>query len=580
MTDKQAETASSKEIYLRLLGYARPYWRAFIVAIIAMTALAIGEPMKAALMQPLLDNTFVEKNEDMLVLMPLMLIALFAFSGLAQYVSNVTLAWVSNKIVLDIREEMMAHLHVLPTQFFSDNASGNILSKINNDVGQVRNAATNVLLVIIKDTLTIIGLLAWMLYLDWKMTLLVFLIAPLIALVVASISQRMRSNSRKYLSALGEMTHVTEESINGNRVIKVFNSQEYEQKRFHDSANWVRRYEMKVINISSANVPIVQLIAASALALIIHIGSKGTMTVGTFVSFIAAMAMLSSPIKRLTSINEHLQRGLAAAESIFALLDTPAEPDEGTHRLERAEGKIEFRQLNLRYAHTDTAALNDINLTIQPGETVALVGRSGSGKSSLVNLIPRFFPPTSGQVFIDDHDITTLRLADLRLNLALVTQDLVLFNDTIANNIAYGSRGEIDREDIIKAARDAHALEFIEKMPDGLDTLVGEKGSRLSGGQRQRLAIARALLRNSPILILDEATSALDTESERKVQAALETAKVGRTTIVIAHRLSTIEDADRIVVMDKGRIVECGNHKELLAKDGAYASLHKLQFSE
>ncbi len=578
MTDSAA--ATGKQVYFRLLGYVKPYWKIFSFSLIAMIALAIAEPLKAALMKPLLDTTFVEKDPDMLVLMPMMLIGLFAFSGIAQYISTVSLAWVANKVVMDLREQMLNRILALPSQYFSDNTSGGLLSKMNYDVGQVRAAATNVLIVVVRDTLTIIGLLAWMLYLDWKMTLMVFVIAPLIALVVKAISHRMRNNSHSLQDAMGDMTHIAEEAVNGNRVIKVFDGQAYETKRFNEATNWVRRFEMKITNTSAANVPVVQLIAASALAVIIYIGSKGTMTVGAFVSFIAAMAMLSSPIKRLTSINEHLQRGIAAAESVFKLIDQHPEPDTGSRQLDRAQGTLQFNNVSLHYANSESTALNAINLSIQAGETLALVGRSGSGKTSLVNLIPRFYQPTAGQLLIDGIDITDIRLADLRRNLALVTQEVVLFNDTIANNIAYGLRQDASRDDIIAAAKAAHAMEFIEQLPNGLDTLIGEKGARLSGGQRQRLAIARAILKDAPILILDEATSALDTESERHVQAALENLKRGRTTIMIAHRLSTIENADRIIVMEQGHIVESGNHQSLLAANGTYAKLHNMQFCD
>lgn len=580
MTDSTTSTASSKEVYFRLLSYVRPYWKVFAFSLVAMVILALAEPMKAALMKPLLDTTFVEKDPDMLVLMPLMLVGLFAFSGIAQYISTVSLNWVANKVVMDLREQMLGSILALPSQYFSDHTSGGLLSKFNYDVGQVRAAATNVLIVIVKDSITIIGLLAWLLYLDWKMTLLVFVIAPLIALVVKAISHRMRRNSHNLQQAMGDMTHIAEETVNGNRVIKVFDGQNYEKQRFHQASNWVRRYEMKITTTAAANVPVVQLIAASALAVVVYIGSKGTMTVGSFVSFITAMALLSSPIKRLTSINEHLQRGLAAAESVFALLDQAPEPDHGTRPLAHAQGKIEFKQLELQYDSAEAPALKALNLKINAGETVALVGRSGSGKTSLVNLIPRFYHPTGGQILIDDIDIQEIQLQDLRRNIALVTQDVVLFNDTVANNIAYGGRQDADRDSIIAAARAAHAMEFIERLPQGLDTLVGEKGARLSGGQRQRLAIARALLKDAPILILDEATSALDSESEHHVQAALENLKQGRTTIMIAHRLSTIENADRIVVMERGEIIETGNHRELLAKNGAYAKLHSMQFSD
>ncbi len=572
--------AASRDLYLRLLTWVKPYWRVFMVSIIAMIVFALTEPALPALLKPLLDGSFVEKDPDMIRLMPLILIGLFLLRGAANYVSTVALNWVSNKVVLDLREHMFARLISFPSEFYDNNATGTLISRVVYNVTQVTAAATGVLIVLVRDTLAVIGLLAWMFYLNWKLALFVFLVGPLIVIVVKAISKRLRFLSHGLQTSMGDVTHTLEEAITGNKVVKVYGGQEYEKARFHESANWVRRYEMKIITTSAANVPIVQLIVAAALAAVIYLATSPSaqdqITVGEFVSFFGAMAMLFSPIKRLTSLNEKIQRGLAAAETIFSLLDQPAEPDSGTKALETVKGELRFEHVSFRYTGADHNAVDDFDLTIQPGETVAFVGASGSGKTTLAHLIPRFYQPTSGRILLDGIDTQEVRLADLRRHIALVSQDVVLFNDSVAANIAYGEMAGADAEAIQRAANAAHATEYVSQLPQGIETVIGERGMRLSGGQRQRLAIARALLKNAQILIFDEATSALDNQSERYVQEAIDTLKAGRTTIIIAHRLSTIEKADRIVVLEKGKIVEIGNHAELLARGGTYASLYQL----
>ena len=575
---------SSKELYLRLLRYVRPYWRVFAVSIVSMVVLALSEPAIPALLKPLLDGSFVDKDPEAMRLMPLWLVLLFLVRGASSYSSTIAISWVANKVVMDLREAMFDRLLHLPSRFYNDNATGVLMSKVAYDVSQVTDAATNALVVLVRDSIAIIGLLAWMLYLNWKLTLLVFLAAPLIALVVRILSRRLRKINRSLQHAMGEMAHTLEEALTANRGVKVFNAEEHEARRFHHVANWVRRHFFKLASASAANTPLVQLIAAVAFAVIIYIAiqesTRGDITVGGFVSFFGAMGLLFSPLKRLTSINEHLQRGLAAAESVFGLLDQPPEPDTGQRRLIKAQGAIEFVDVTMHYDSAATPALMDVDLRIAPGESIALVGPSGSGKTTLVNLLPRFYVPTQGRILLDGIDIQDLPLQDLRRQIALVSQEVTLFNDTIAANIAYGILDRSDEASIVAAAEAAHAMEFIQRMPEGLQTLVGEKGARLSGGQRQRIAIARALLKNAPVLILDEATSALDTESERHVQAALENLQKNRTTLIIAHRLSTVERADRIVAMERGRIVEIGNHSELLSRNGLYARLYRAQHVE
>jgi subfamily B ATP-binding cassette protein MsbA len=515
--------------------------------------------------------------------MPFIIIGVMVVRGLAEYVASYSMNWVGNRVVMDLRNAMFARILELPTPYYDDHASGTLISKLTFDAAQVTGAATSVLTAIFKDALAIVGLLGWMLWLNWKLTLLALTMAPIIVAVVRVISVRLRRSSRDVQEAMGEVTQVAQEAIEGHKVVKLFGGQRYETQRFDATANRVRRYLMKQASAAAASVPIVQLIAAAALAVMVYLATLQSgaqeITVGGFGSFVTAMLMLTAPLKRVTSINEPLQRGLAAAASIFALLDQTPEPDPGATTLGRARGDVRFEQVSFTYPGAVQPALEDIDLDIRSGETVALVGASGSGKSTLANLVPRFYHPTRGRIMVDGHDLEALALASLRANIALVSQDVVLFNDTVAANIAYGAMNGASRDSIVAAAEAAHAMEFITAMPAGLETLVGEKGVKLSGGQRQRLAIARALLKNAPILILDEATSALDSESERHVQAAFETLLKGRTTIVIAHRLSTVERADRIVVLDRGRIAEIGPHRELLERGGIYAKLYRIQFA-
>jgi len=575
---------NSKDLYLRLLRYVLPYRKIFILSLLGTIVFAATEPAMPALMKPLLDDTFVARDPGGLILLPLLLIGLFLIRGLASYASGVGIKWVATRLVMDMRAQMFSKLLTLPAHYYDTHSSGDLIARHIFNVDRVMQAATTVVVTLVKDSLIVIGLLGWALYVNWQLSLIIFLITPPTAFIIRLVSQRLRKLSRSLQNAVGDLTRIVQETTQGSKEIRIFGGADYEKKRFLNSNNWVRRYNMKVVSISEANVPVIQLLTVVALSIVVYFAAlqshAGDITVGEFVSLIGALAMLSSPIKRLTRVNTELQAGLAAAESVFALIDEESEVDTGTIALERAHGDIEFRHVSYTHHGGESPVLDDINIRINAGETIALVGPSGSGKTTLVNLLARFYIPSSGTILLDDTDIQTLKLVDLRKQLAYVGQHVVLFNDSVAANIAYGAAGLASDEAIHAAAEKAHALEFIEDLADGFDTEVGENGVRLSGGQRQRLAIARALIKDAPILILDEATSALDTASEKQVQLAIESLRKDRTALVIAHRLSTIENADRIIVMEAGRIVEEGTHRELLEKSGTYTRLHQLQYTE
>jgi subfamily B ATP-binding cassette protein MsbA len=574
----------SRDLYFRLLGHVRPHWKGFALTLAATVLAAATEPLFPALMKPLLDKGFGQGGNDWLAWLPLAIIGIFLLRGVAGFFASYGMSWVSNRVITDLRQLMFERLMRLPTSYFDAHASSVPATRIAYDVNGVAAAATSTLTVLIRDSLSVLGLVAWLLYLNWKLTLISLAVIPLTALVVRAFSKRLRELSLAAQDGMAQMNEVLQESIRGQKVVKIFGGEQHATSRFSRVNNALRGYGMRQAIAAAAVAPITQIFASVGLAIVVYVALQQSAgnetTVGGFVSFITAMLLLLAPLKHLADINAPLQRGLAAAESVFRLLDEAPEVDGGTIALGRARGEIEFAAVGLRYAGAERNALTSINLDIRPGETVALVGPSGGGKTSFVNLVPRFYHASNGQIRIDGQNIEVLTLESLRGNIAHVGQDVFLFDDTVAANIAYGGKRDASRGEVEAAARAAHALEFIAAMPQGFDTVIGENGARLSGGQRQRIAIARAILKDAPILILDEATSALDSESERAVQEALETLMTGRTTLVIAHRLSTVEHADRIVVLSHGRIAEIGNHAELLAAGGLYASLYRLQFAE
>lgn len=597
-----AQTSEMSVVLKRLWGYLMPHLWAVLCAILAMGLVAASEAGIPALLKPLLDQGFGVKDHasQLKRMIPLAVISLALVRGVAQYASNYLLAWMSNKILLTLRLQMFERVLQASATFFQRETASTLINAMVFEVSQVLNALTNVMVTLLRDSLTVIFLLGYLLYLNWRLTLVVALILPVIGWLVGRINRRLRRLNREHQMLTNELSYIVEETVGGYKVVKVHNGEPYELQRFTNMSNRLRGYSMRMTIFGGLAQPLTQFLASFALAIVITLAvlqsAADQTTVGGFVAFVTSMLLIISPLKHLIDVNQPLQRGVTAAELIFGLIDEPMiEPKGGTQPLLHARGKIEFRQVHFSYRElndkTVTVPFNapstmpslptlaGISLVIEPGEMVALVGPSGSGKSTLVSLLPRFFDTTGGQILLDDVALNDYQLADLRRQIAFVGQDVVLFHDSIAANVAYGRRDgeEIDRSKVEQALAGAYLTEMVAALPDGMDTLVGKNGTRLSGGQRQRLAIARAIYKNAPILILDEATSALDAESERHVQAALETLMQGRTTLVVAHRLSTIERADRIIVLDAGQIVEQGSHAELLSKQGLYAHLYQLQ---
>ena len=567
---------ASWSLYRRLLGTIVPYRKVVALSLLAMIATAALEPVLPAMLKPLVDESLIGKSPTAQWQVPLLLLLAFLAKGIAEYVSTVSSQWIANKAITDLRQQVFSHQLHLPLTVHQAESGGRMLSRILYDIPQVGAALSNAWIIVIRDSLVIIGLTGYLIYTAWELTLLILAIAPLVAWLIRVASRKLRGSNSEMQETTGRMTGAVEEALTGIREIKLFNAHAHEDQQFARLSERLRQQTMRTVRVSAINVPLVQTLAAAAVSLVIWTASmlsvQDMLTPGEFVSFVTAMSMLFGPIRQLTNVNAVIQRGLAGAQSVFELLDTPPEPDTAMAARPPARGALRFEALSFSYPGQEGQALDHFELDIRPGETVALVGASGSGKTTLVNLITRFFEPGQGRILLDDEPVADLPLGWLRSQIGWVGQQVVLFDDTLAANIAYG-RPDVALADIEHAARAAHAWEFIAQLPEGLHTRVGANGSQLSGGQRQRIAIARAFLKNAPLLLLDEATSALDNESERAVKEALDRLRQNRTVIVIAHRLSTIRDASRIVVMERGRIVEIGTHAALAAAQGPYARL-------
>ena len=585
---KEAHVHSKEDslaIYRRLLGYLKPLWPAAIISVVGFAMFASTNFWFVDLTGQLVDTIAVAREITLQerLRIPLLLVLLAATRGIGGYLGGYSMAYIANTVVHHMRSQLLERFLQLPVKFYDRSEIGKLMSTVTYNVIQIASAVSDSLKVLLQQGLTVIGLLGYMLYQSWQLTLIFIAALPLIAALISYASKLFRKYSHRIQSSIGDVTHILSETIKGIRVIRSFGAEKQALDNFTEASGRSRSQGLKLESVSNISTPVIQVVVTISLAvmvwLILSPQMVGNLSTGDLTSFIVAAGMLSTPIRQLTQVNSAIQRGLAAASSIFELLDEDIEANNGTYESKRVEGRLSFKGLSFRYQENTKDVLSDINFEASPGQVTAIVGKSGSGKTTLVNLIPRFYDVTQGQILIDDVANTDYTLNNLRQQIALVSQQIILFNSSVRENVAYGELSDKSEEEIMEALRSAHALEFIEELPQGLDTIVGDDATLLSGGQRQRLAIARALLKDAPILILDEATSALDNESERHIQAALETLMHGRTTFVIAHRLSTIENADQILVMQEGEIVESGKHDELLALDQYYAKLHKKQFA-
>ncbi|MGR5155788.1 lipid A ABC transporter ATP-binding protein/permease MsbA [Vibrio owensii] len=571
------------QTFKRLWQFIRLYKSGIIVAVIALVINALSDTYMISLLKPLLDEGFGNAESDFLRTLPLIVFAMMFIRGVSGFVSTYCLSWVSGNVVMQIRRMVFNHFMHMPVSYFDKEKTGNLLSRITYDSEQVSAATSQALVSIVREGASIIGLLVLMFYNSWQLSLVLFAVAPVVAWGIGIVSKRFRKISKNMQTMMGHVTASAEQMLKGHKVVLSYGGQDIEGKRFEKVSNQMRQQSMKLVTAQAAANPIIQMIASIAIVVVLYLASidsiKDQLTPGTFTVVFSAMFGLMRPLKALTNVTSQFQRGMAASQTLFALVDLEPERNEGKFTVERANGDVAVKDVSFTYEGAEKPALENVSFDIPKGKTVALVGRSGSGKSTIANLFNRFYDVSSGSITLDGHDIRDYELKNLREQFALVSQNVHLFNDTIANNIAYATEDQYTREDIERAAKLAHVTEFVSKMEDGLDTMIGENGASLSGGQRQRVAIARALLRDAPVLVLDEATSALDTESERAIQSALDELQKDKTVLVIAHRLSTIENADEILVVDEGSIVERGNHAELIAKkDGAYAQLHRIQF--
>ncbi|MGI2036810.1 lipid A export permease/ATP-binding protein MsbA [Shewanella frigidimarina] len=589
-------------VFKRLMAYVVPMKAMFIMAVLGLITYGAVDAAFIAFIKPFIDEGFSQTpaivagvdlpthggfnaNKDIMLMAPIAVILMFSLRGVANFVSTYCVSYMSAQLIMDMRQQVFEHYLRLPVSYIDRENSGNLISRVTFDTEQIARASGSALISIVRDSMTAIGMLGIMFYYSWKLSLCILVIGPIMGVVISVVSKRFRKVSKQIQSAMGGVTATTEQMIKGHKNVLVFGGQKTEVERFFQVNDRNRYQNMKLAVAQSISQPLIMVIGSFALAFVLYAATwdsmKTDLTAGTFAAILGAMLAMLQPIKNLTRVNAEFQRGIAACTTVFELLDTPPEPDNGVFSIDRVEGKLTFDNVTFAYPGQEKSALNGINFEVKPGKTVALVGRSGSGKSTIASLITRFYGDLStGDIRLDDTSIYDYQLKSLRNQVALVSQQVTLFNDTIANNIAYAYPGEVTREQIVHAAELAYAMEFIDTLPDGLDTQVGENGVLLSGGQRQRIAIARAMLRDAPVLILDEATSALDTESEKAIQKGLDNLRHNRTSIVIAHRLSTIESADEILVIDQGKIVERGNHSELIAQAGIYANLYQMQFSQ
>ncbi|AJO89687.1 lipid A ABC transporter ATP-binding protein/permease MsbA [Haemophilus influenzae] len=580
----QENDFSTLQTFKRLWPMIKPFKAGLIASGIALVFNALADSGLIYLLKPLLDDGFGKANHSFLKMMAFVVVGMIILRGITNFISNYCLAWVSGKVVMTMRRRLFKHLMFMPVSFFDQNSTGRLLSRITYDSQMIASSSSGSLITIVREGAYIISLLAVMFYTSWELTIVLFIIGPIIAVLIRLVSKIFRRLSKNLQDSMGELTSATEQMLKGHKVVLSFGGQHVEEVHFNHVSNDMRRKSMKMVTANSISDPVVQVIASLALATVLYLATtpliaEDNLSAGSFTVVFSSMLAMMRPLKSLTAVNAQFQSGMAACQTLFAILDLEPEKDNGTYKAEPAKGELEFKNVSFAYQGKEELALNNISFSVPAGKTVALVGRSGSGKSTIANLVTRFYDIEQGEILLDGVNIQDYRLSNLRENCAVVSQQVHLFNDTIANNIAYAAQDKYSREEIIAAAKAAYALEFIEKLPQGFDTVIGENGASLSGGQRQRLAIARALLRNSPVLILDEATSALDTESERAIQSALDELKKDRTVIVIAHRLSTIENADEILVIDHGEIRERGNHKALLEQNGAYKQLYSMQFS-